>query len=79
MVSSEAAREQVTGYWVAAKRFQITVLLDREEHVRFSAYCDERGYKKSTLVARLIRDHLDSEGYRTQRPLPLNTRMPERK
>jgi len=30
---------------------------------RFGAYCRERGYKKSTLVARLIREHLDSEGF----------------
>ena len=49
---------------MAEKRFQITVLLDQEEHSRFKAYCDERGFKKSTLVARLIRDHLDNEGLR---------------
>ena len=47
--------------------------------VRFKAYCDERGFKKSTLVARLIRDHLDNEGFRLQRSLPLSNRMPERR
>ena len=55
------------------------MLLDQEEHVRFKAYCDERGFKKSTRVARLIRDHLDNEGYRLQRSLPLNNRKSERK
>ena len=61
------------------KRFQITVLLNQEEHVRFKEYCDERGFKKSTLVARLIRDHLDNEGYRLQRSLSLNSRKSEKK
>ena len=64
---------------MAEKRCQITVLLDQEEHVRFKEYCDARGFKKSTLVARLIRDHLDNEGYRLQRSLPLNNRKSERK
>ena len=63
---------------MAEKRYQITVLLDQEEHVRFKAYCHERGFKKSTLVARLIRDHLDSEGYQFKRSLPLNNRESER-
>lgn len=34
-------------------------------------YCTERGFKKSTLIARLIRDYLDSEQYQSQRLLPL--------
>jgi len=41
------------------KRAKISVLLDSEEFDRFDAYCQERGFKKSTLIARLIRDHLD--------------------
>ena len=41
------------------KRMKISVLLDSEEFDRFDAYCQERGFKKSTLIARLIRDHLD--------------------
>ena len=53
------------------KRNRVTVLLNPEEFVRFEAFCSERGHKKSTLVARLIRDHLDSEGFRPQRELPL--------
>jgi len=42
---------------------QVTVLLEPEEDRRFSAYCEEKGYKKSTLIARLVRDHLDKEGF----------------
>ena len=64
---------------MAEKRYQITVLLDQGHYVRFKAYCDERGFKKSTLVAHLIRDHLDNEGYRLQRSLPLNNGKSERK
>ena len=30
---------------------------------RFTAYCREKGFKNSTLTARLIREHLDREGY----------------
>lgn len=42
---------------------KITVLLDPDQSERFEAYCREKGYKKSTLMARLIREHLDSEGF----------------
>lgn len=72
-------RKQQSRCGVAEKRHQITVLLDEEEYSRFNAYCNERGFKKSTLVARLIRDHLDNEGYRLQRSLPLSNRKLERK
>jgi metal-responsive CopG/Arc/MetJ family transcriptional regulator len=47
---------------------KITVLLKDEEFQRFDAYCRERGYKKSTLIARLIRQYLDLEGYNINRP-----------
>lgn len=56
------------------KRSKVTVLLDPEEFERFEAFCVARGHKKSTLVARLIREHLDSEGFRSQRELPLDQR-----
>ncbi len=42
---------------------KITVLLPDEEFDRFDNYCRERGYKKSTLIARLIRQYLQIEGY----------------
>jgi len=45
---------------------QVTVLLEPQEDRRFSAYCEEKGYKKSTLIARLVREHLDGEGFQTQ-------------
>ena len=41
------------------ERKKITVLLDPAEAQRFDAYCADRGFKKSTLIARLIREHLD--------------------
>lgn len=56
---------------------KITVLLPGEEYERFQAYCRERGFKKSTLIARLIREHLDSEGYKAQRALPFERRQSE--
>lgn len=40
---------------------RLTVLLDDDVEARFTAYCAERGFKKSTLAARLIREHLDRE------------------
>jgi len=45
---------------------KVSVLLTDAEEERFGAYCEEKGYKKSTLVARLIRDYLDKEGYGIQ-------------
>ena len=54
------------------KDSKVTVLLDPEEFERFEAYCGDRGFKKSTLIARLIREHLDAQGFRPQRELPLD-------
>lgn len=45
---------------------RVTVLLDDTESERFSSYCHERGFKQSTLIARLVREHLDREGYPLQ-------------
>jgi len=44
------------------KRHQISVLLDHAEFKRFELFCEKQGYKKSTLIARLIRDYLNSKG-----------------
>jgi hypothetical protein len=38
---------------------KMTLLLRPEEAARLEAYCLERGHKKSTLVATLVRDYLD--------------------
>lgn len=32
-----------------------------DEASRFERFCESRGHKKSTLIARLIREHLDRE------------------
>jgi hypothetical protein len=50
----------------AAKRLKISVLLAVGEAERFEAYCEARGFKKSTLIARLIREHLDRERFQAQ-------------
>ncbi|MCY3821323.1 MAG: hypothetical protein OXH52_18540 [Gammaproteobacteria bacterium] len=36
---------------------------------RFDAYCREKGYKKSPLIARLVREYLDREAVNVQRDL----------
>jgi hypothetical protein len=53
------------------EKAKITVLLGPEESDRFERYCKDRGFKKSTLIVRLIREHLDTEGFRMQRELPI--------
>ena len=55
---------------MADKRNKVTVLLSLEEFERFRNYCDGRGFKKSTLIARLIREHLDAENFAMQVELP---------
>ena len=45
---------------------KISVVLSAEEFARFDAYCAEKGFKKSTLIARLIREHMDRESFRVQ-------------
>jgi hypothetical protein len=52
------------------KHVKVTVILGEEEFARFDAYCRERAYKKSTLVARLIRQFLDIEGFQKSRESP---------
>ncbi len=45
----------------------VSVLLSDEEFARFSRYCEAKGFKKSTLVARLIREHLDANRFEPPR------------
>jgi hypothetical protein len=54
---------------VADHGCKISVLLKDEEATRFDAYCREKGFKKGSLIARLIREHLDRESFRTQHVL----------
>lgn len=48
---------------------KITVLLAEEDFRRFDSYCRDKGFKKSTLIARLVREHLAREGHEPQRDL----------
>lgn len=49
-----------------ADQVRIQVLLDGPAAERFERFCKIRGHKKSTLIARLVRDHLDREGFASQ-------------
>lgn len=48
---------------------KISVLLSGEDAQRFEAYCEEFGYKKSTLIARLVREFLSKENYPAQQSI----------
>ena len=52
-----------------ARITRVQVLMDGDEAERFEEYCRERGFKKSTLIARLIREYLDREEFHPQREL----------
>ena len=45
---------------------RLQVLIPKAEADRFAAYCQEKGYKKSPLIVRLVREHLDREGFNPQ-------------
>ena len=45
---------------------RIQVLMPKAEADRFDAWCREKGYKKSPLIARLVREYLDREGFNPQ-------------
>lgn len=49
---------------------RVQVLMPPDEAGRFEAFCQERGHKKSTLIARLVREHLEREGYGRDRLRP---------
>ena len=40
--------------------------MPKVEAVRFTSYCREKGYKKSSLIARFVGDHLDRETFNPQ-------------
>ena len=42
---------------------RVQVLLQPGEAERFERFCQMQGHKKSTLIARLIREHLDREEF----------------
>jgi hypothetical protein len=45
---------------MAGSKQRISVILDASAYRRFEAYCELNGFKKSTLIARLVREHLDA-------------------
>lgn len=45
---------------------RVQVILNQPDAERFERFCEVRGHKKSTLIARLVRDHLDREGFASQ-------------
>ncbi len=45
---------------------RVQMLMPRAEADRFGDYCREKGYKKSPLIARLVREHLDREHFNPQ-------------
>lgn len=49
-----------------ASKIRVNVLLPPTEADRLARYCEERGFKKSTLIARLVREHLDREAFPEQ-------------
>lgn len=56
---------------MTAKPKKITVLLEPSEFQQFDRFCRERGFKKSTLLVRLIREFLDRELADEEGPMPL--------
>jgi metal-responsive CopG/Arc/MetJ family transcriptional regulator len=58
---------------------KISVLLNEDEYALFEKYCDEQGHKKSTLVAKLIRDLLQRERVVSQRPLFVSSEKSSRR
>lgn len=54
--------------------YKITVLLSKVDFEQFAAYCEARGHKKSTLIVRLIREHLEKEGFVYQPNLPFEAK-----
>jgi predicted transcriptional regulator len=45
---------------------KVSVLLSDSDEARLSAFCSAMGYKKSTLIAKLVREHLDREGFESE-------------
>ena len=45
---------------------RVQVLMPRPEADRFDTYCRKKGFKKSPLIARLVREYLDRETFDPQ-------------
>lgn len=55
---------------MSTKQKKIT-LLAPGEFKQFDRFCRERGFKKSTLLVRLLREFLEREALERDGPLPL--------
>lgn len=53
------------------KQKKITVLLEQKEFDEFDQFCQEHGFKKSTLLVRLLREFLEREAMAKDGPMPL--------
>ena len=49
---------------------RVTALFSEDEAERFNTYCTRHGFKKATLIARLVREHLDREDRKQSRKQP---------
>jgi hypothetical protein len=49
-----------------ARKHKVSVLLTDDEFRRLDEYCLDRGFKKSTLLTRLLLNHLDEERFHVQ-------------
>jgi hypothetical protein len=58
---------------MASGLVKISVLLVAKEASRLGNYCKQKGYKKSSLLARLVREHLDEEQFKVK-SLSVNAR-----
>ena len=48
---------------------RVTVILGDHDAEVFDAYCNKNGFKKSTLINRLIREHIENSGFHLQKEL----------
>jgi hypothetical protein len=55
------------------KSVKVSVLLDEDLYRIFEEYCRRNGFKKSTLAARLIREHLSAVGFTVQTQFPFKS------
>ena len=51
---------------------RIAVILSESETRRFQEFCTRTGHKQSTLIRRLILDHLDSAGFYLQEEIGIS-------
>jgi len=50
------------------KNRKITVLVAPQKFEKFSNFCEQQGYKKSTLINKLISDFLNTEEKKIREP-----------